>query len=324
MTNHRTTLARNVWCMLIACTGILLFPVSQLRAQLTPQALKVVVKLLTGAAAAESLSKSAQAYERRDFSKATVQQESETIRRLREQGIEANNAAVYSAMFSLDTNSNAVWWADYFSKADPFFLVDIEGQGTFLAPQIRYNYQGGPILDRVVAKDIPPGRRVVVRVMDDDTLSDEIWKSILRTRVDLTLDANAKATQYVQLSANVNGKLSVQLLPNAAPVVIDAPDQIATMSFLVPNTSDGRWVANGDLFDGNNTKVGTLQFSSVWNAQSEILAQTNKVNTAQQQQATSTRSMVFWGVFGAVLIVVFFSMFANKSKPSDGGTEQKP
>ena len=70
--------------------------------------------------------------------------------------------------------------------------------------------------------------------MDDDTLSDEIWKSILRTRVDLTLDANAKATQYVQLSANVNGKLSVQLLPNAAPVVIDAdpdpePDPNLTM-----------------------------------------------------------------------------------------------
>ena len=274
-------------------------------------ALKAVVKLLTGLAAADSLSRSAESFEQRELVGSKLTGESETLKRLREQGFQTSDAAVFSAMFSLDTNESAVYWADWFSKSDVFFLVDIEGEGTHLAPQIRFNYQGGPILDRIIATDIKPGRRVVVRVMDDDTLSDEIWKQILRTRIDLAVGADAYATSYLPVSAGVNGQFAVQLLPASAPVIIDAADHLATMSFTVPDTPDGRWLADGELFDGQGRRVGTLQFASVWSIRGET-------SVLQNEHRASTKWMVFWGATGFVLLSLFLAMILKPAASTSG------
>ncbi|HAC89552.1 MAG TPA: hypothetical protein DCF63_02810 [Planctomycetaceae bacterium] len=117
---HSRLAVHTIAFILLACAGMNCSVPRQAFAQGGDKAIKAVVQILTGAAAAESLGRFAQARERRDSSKALVQQESETLRRLRQQGVDSKDAAVYSAKFSLNTNVNAVLWSDYLSRADVF------------------------------------------------------------------------------------------------------------------------------------------------------------------------------------------------------------
>ena len=112
---------------------------------------------------------------------------------LRSQGLERSDNCIYSIYFK----TTGGFWSDFFSKPDIFFYVDIEGQGTFLVPQIHWNYAGEAVLDRVLARDVKPGTKIVVRVLDDDTSSDEIWNNILQTKLHVQLSPEIKLTRYV-------------------------------------------------------------------------------------------------------------------------------
>ena len=244
------------------------------------KAVQTIVKVLTGVGAAESMRRSGQSYEE-------YKHEDAILTQLRNQGVDANKSSVFSVYFS---TSGGVW-ADFWSHPDLFFVVDIEGQGTKLVPQIRYNYRGEPVLDVVVADIVPPGSRVVVRVLDDDTSSDVMWNSILQTRANLSVTPEVSATQFVSVTANASGQFAI-LDRN---VRIDAPDFIASAVFTVPETEDGRWVAEAQLIDGSQRNVGTLKFASLWSA----------IKQQEQKVGKSYGKFIFWGVIGLCLLFWF-------------------
>ncbi len=258
-------------------------------------AVQTIVKVLTGLGAAESMRRSGQSYEQ-------FKDEDAILTKLRSQGLDANKSSIYSIYFS---TSGGVW-ADFWTRPDLFFVVDIEGQSSQLVPQIRYNYRGEPVLDVLFADTVRPGSRVVVRILDDDTSSDAIWNSILKTRAHLSVTPEVNATKFVSLQANASGQLT--LLDDT--VIIDAPDFIAAASFAVPETKDGRWVADAKLVDSTRKEVGTLQFASLWSAPQELLEQ-------QQKVSTSFGKFIFWGVIGICLLVWFgWSVFSNPQDQS--------
>ena len=200
-------------------------------------------------AAAESLRRSA-----RDFE--GYQNQREILESLRSKGLGGPDSCIFSIYFNLKSG----FWSDFFTNPDLFFYVDIEGQGSFLVPQIRWNYGGGPVLDCVLARDVKPGTKIVVRVLDDDSWSDEIWNNILKTRVDFDLAPRIKVIKYVDVSVGYVGG-QIRLLDR--DVVIDVPDPIATAEFVVPESKDGIWVADGTLRDTSEGDAGKIQFACV-------------------------------------------------------------
>ena len=237
------------------------------------------MKLVVGGTAAYSASKakhSSEVFDKasRDAAKTAAdvelakakeaQFESLVLSKLRDQGLDASHDAIYSVYFTLNNDASSVYWADIFSKPDVFFYFDLEGHGTYLVPQIRYEYAGGPILDRVVAQEVRPGSKIVVRVMDDDTRSDEVWKSLLRTRVNLDVTGGLVATKVAAVQARASGQL--QVLSDSSQVILDPPDEIAAVTVTVPKTENGTWLAEGDLRDGSKRTVGSIQIACVWSA----------------------------------------------------------
>lgn len=241
------------------------------------------VKVLSGVAAAESMGRSASAIE-------GYQQERAYLDGLHSRGLDQSDDSIYSIYFKVKRGS----WADWFSDPDLFFYVDIEGQGSFLVPQIHWNYAGGPVLDRVLARDVKPGTKIVVRVLDDDSWSDEIWNNILKTRVSISVSPEIQANKYINISGYIGGK--IQLLDRN--VVIDAPDPVATAEFVVPETGEDFWVADGTLHDDSGNGVGSIQFACVRSARGEW-----------QQHASAAAewlgTAVFWLVLGSCLLIWF-------------------
>jgi hypothetical protein len=255
---------------------------------------KAGMKLLTGAAAAESMRRSAHGLESYRNEKAILQS-------LREKGLSESNDSIYSIYF----RTNGGYWADLFSYPDIFFYVDIEGQGSFLVPEIHWNYTGGPILDRVLARGVKPGTRIVVRVLDDDSASDQIWNSILRNRQDIQLGVEVRLTNWISIRPYIGGQ--IQLLDRN--VMIDAPDLVATAEFTVPDSNDGVWVADGTLHDENGSDVGKIQFACVWSAQGEL-------SRSEASVSNWLGSAVFWLVLGLCLLVWFLrQVFGRNASP---------
>lgn len=246
--------------------------------------LRTVVTVLTAAGAAESLRRSAHDLER-------FQKEDAILQDLKKQNVSTSNSAIYSVYLK----TTGGYWADLFSKPDFFLLVDIEGKGTFLVPQIRWNHAAStPILEKILSEHVSAGSRVVVRVMDDDTTSDAIWNQILKTRVNFRLSGGVALTKYISATAAAGGTL--QLLESKT--VMDAPETVATAEFVVPESQDGVWFMNGQLIDSSGADVGTVQLACIWSARAEVEAQT-------ETAASWFGSSVFWGVLGGCLLLVF-------------------
>ncbi|MDQ5886028.1 MAG: hypothetical protein QG628_425, partial [Patescibacteria group bacterium] len=180
---------------------------------------------------------------------------------------------------------------------------------------------GEPVLGTVVSETVRPGSRVVVRVLDDDTSSDVIWNSILKTRINWRIDAEVQSTgtKFVSLRANANGEFT--LLDRN--VTIDAPDLIATTDFIVPETQDGLWVTETQLIDSSRKNIGKLLFSSLWSAPQELTKQQKEIEQQQEKVSTSFGKYIFWGVIGIFLLVWFgWSVISNlkTNSPSDKNT----
>lgn len=255
--------------------------------------IETIVKVVTGGAAAESMRRSAHSFDQ-------YETERSILERLQEQGLDCSNDAIYSIYFKTDGG----YWADFWSKPDVFFYVDIEGLGSFLVPQIHNNYSGQHILDRILAKEVPPGSKVVVRVMDDDTTSDVVWNNILSTRVNIDVSSDLRVTQFIPVRSGASG--TIRLLDRQ--VTIDAPDYIAECVFEVPLTINGIWMADGQLQDEDGNSVGAIQMASVWAARRDFDEQANL--------ASSWRSSgVFWLVIGVCCFLWFLkSVFIPNKK----------
>ena len=292
---------------------------------------KAGVRLLTGAAAAESMRRAGNSsveysnaageadLARQEYERVRRQRIDGVIQQFRSQGLPDDQTTIYSIFLNIDYNAGSVYWADTFSNPDVFFVVEVEGAGQFMLPSIRNEYKGGPVLDRIVLPALRPGTRVIVRVLDDDTNGNEIWNSILRNKVNyrFTIDGAAlAATSVLRAQADIYG--GFQVLDTPQRLVLDGPDQLATVAFQIPDVQDKTWVADGELRDSNNQPAGQVQFSQVWNTQSELASLEReleqRVAKAEQKEATSFGWFIFWGVLGIVCLTWFYKSFTEKQR----------
>jgi hypothetical protein len=118
-------------------------------------------------------------------------------------------------------------------------------------------------------------------------------------------------TRYISINAGYVGG-QIQLLDRN--VVIDAPDPVANAEFVVPETKDGVWMADGTLHDENGSDVGKIQFACVWSAKADWQA---KVNSASGWLG----SMVFWLVLGSCLLIWFFRQVFTKGDSVPAGSK---
>ncbi|HEX4143082.1 MAG TPA: hypothetical protein VHY91_06000 [Pirellulales bacterium] len=295
--------------------------------------LKTVVRVLTGIGAAECMRRAGNEsvnhanasrdadIARHEYERVRKARVENVVRQFTSQGLQGTQNTIYSIFLNIDPNASSVYWADWFSKADVFFVAEIEGVGQFVLPNIRMGYAGGPVFDRIVLPELRPGTRVAVRVMDDDTTSDAIWRTVLQTRVNYRFDINGEAlyaTCGLKSSATASGAFA--LLDTPQRVVIDAPDQLATVLFSVPETAESAWVADGELRDSKNRPAGRVQFSQVWNTRLELAALESefeqRVAVATKEAASGFGWLVFWTVLGLGLAFWFYKSFSTKAAPA--------
>jgi hypothetical protein len=249
---------------------------------------KLIVTLLTGAAAAGA-AKNADAAN-------TLYQEKETLAdKLRAEGIDPADRAIYSAYFQLDKNADAIYWERIIGWPNVVLEVEIAGQGSFLIPRIDQGYQGQPILENLIGKYAAPGTRIIVHVLDDKAFQNDVWNSILQTKINFDVSEGVVANSLLRLSAQENG--SLQILDKDVEIV--SPICMATADFTVPNSSDGRWLADADFRDTDNNLVGKLQFQQMW---------CNPIAEAQQAHAR----YVFWMVLAGICALVFAKLLFSK------------
>lgn len=258
------------------------------------QALKVFITLLTGAGAAKAMEKADEAH-------AVYQQKDAVIQNLKSQGIDPTDGAIYSLYFSLNGDASSVYWADTLNKPDIYAVVQIEGDGTFLIPAIQNEYAGQALMNNLIHKHVSAGRRVLVHILDDDSFSDTVWNSILQSTIEYRATAEVSCRQFAGANVEASGK--IRLLDRN--MQLDAPDYIASAEFSTPSSADGRWLANGTLYDSQKRQVGKLQFAQIWRADPTLIP------SAAQAHSRS----VFWYVLGGVgLLVAVVVLFSRNQK----------
>lgn len=266
--------------------------------------LKWVAAITAGTAAAKS---AANADEADSFYKEQLN----IIQALKQKGIPPDNTSISSFYFSLDGNVSSVMWADIFNKPDIFATVEIEGHGRYIVPIMQYEYTGQPIMENLITEKIRPGSRILIHILDDDTLSDTIWNNILQTRIDCRISADVACTKMSKVHIEASGK--IRLLDKN--VVVAAPDMIATAEFRAPELPGSTgWRAAGPLFDSSNRKVGELHFAKIWEAdRQDILAAEEAVRKASRDAAVAHSKKIFWSIMGGVFILVTVAVLISKS-----------
>ncbi len=261
------------------------------------QALKWAFTLVTGAGAAKALGNADQAH-------AIYQQKDAIAERLKRQGIDPINGAVFSIYLSLNGDVSSVYWADIINKPDIYALVQIEGDGDYLVPAIQYEYAGQPIIENLFHKSVPAGRRVLVHIMDDDSFSNTVWNNILQSSVSYSVTTDISCSPVLKAKIEAGGKIRV-LDRN---MELDAADYIASAEFTSPSTSEDRWVANGVLRDSSNREVGKLQFGQVWRSHPEV------IQSATEEADTAHSNFVFWSALGVVGIAIFGKLIFSRTQ----------
>jgi hypothetical protein len=192
-------------------------------------------------------------------------------KQFRSQGLPESKTAIYSLFLNLDYNKRALYWADYLSGPDVFFVIEIEGIGKFITPQITREYKGGPIQCTLVLPVMKPNTRVIVRVMDDDTSSKDVWDSILLQKVAFRFTIDRESITplgLLKIGTEANG--TFQFLDGSKNILVNAPNQIATVEFQIPENNKSKWLADDELFDSSSQRVGNIQLSQIWNRQAEL------------------------------------------------------
>lgn len=283
--------------------------------KISPQAYKAAVTVVTGIFAVQA---TGEAVAQADI----VQEKDSILESLKSQGIAFDDPAIYSLYFDLNSDATSVYWADIVSKPDVFALIQIEGEGEYVLPQISNEYSGQPILDRIVRPEIQAGRKIIIHFMDDDTLSNEIWNSILQSKVNYRIDLNADASSQekshssgstssavglMKVSISANG--TIQLLNSKQ--IVDAQDYIASMEFTVPASPDGRWLANAKIIDSKGREVGNARFSQIWKPR----VPSPQAKVIKEETGKARKAMIIWGGLAIVCGAVFVKLlFFNSEK----------
>jgi hypothetical protein len=267
----------------------------------------IAIKVLTGAGAAKALELGSEA----DFRSSNAV---ESLVRLRSQGVDLYDGAIFSLYFKLNSDASSVYWSDIFSKPDIYFVVSIEGQGDFLIPRYANEYAGQPILEKIISKQIDPGQKIIIKVFDDDSTSDLIWNNILKAKITQDVTAGISASFPLAAVIGASGRIEVktktsvdfQFLAKEEHVTLDAPELVAVAEFLAPKTSEELWVADGLIVDQKNRQVGKFQFSQVWRAEPVI------VEEIQSEIEKEEGSKVFWYGIAVVFILIFGKLMITK------------
>ncbi len=289
-----TILMNKTRCVL--CLSMALFLCQTSLAQTAAKLLWATVKVVTGAAAITALSNAAEA-------KDIHEEKIDIIQRLRASGIDPTNGAIYSVYLSLNGNAEAIYWADLIGRPDVFIVISVEGRGSVLIPRVHHEYSGQPILENLIDRDYAPGTKVVISIFDDDSFSDSVWNGMVQTRVSLNLGASFQCGSGFEVKAGAAG--TIQLMNHMA--IIDPPDYLGGMEFVLPTDTSGGWFAEGKLHDGLNREVGVLGMKRVWKA--DVVAYEQQLEEAR---ATKKR-FILWGGFGIVLALVFGKMLISKN-----------
>lgn len=118
--------------------------------------------------------------------------------------------SLYSVSFAFNKSS----WADWFSDPDVFVVIEREGGPSILLPEIRYNWDGSLMILAFRCPTLPANGRCVIRLMDDDGTSNEVWNSILGSRLSLSLNATPSPNSFIagmDVIARAEGTVQVRL-----------------------------------------------------------------------------------------------------------------
>ncbi len=253
---------------------------------------KLIVTLLTGAAAAGAARNA-------DAANAIFKEKEIIVDKLRAEGIDPANRAIYSAYLQLDKNASAIYWERWVGWPNVVLEVEIGGQGSFLIPRIEMKYQGQPILENLIGEYAAPGTRVVIHVLDDKQFQNAVWNSILKAKINLNVSAGVVANKLLKLNAQADG--SFQILDKDMRIL--QPICMATAEFVVPESRDGRWLAEAVFRDTDNNTVGRLQFAQMWD---------NPIIEAREAHS----NYVFWIVVTGAMGLIFIKfLFSRQTKP---------
>ena len=165
----------------------------------------------------------------------------------------------YAFYMVLDKNASALYWADVWSRADIYAVVTIDGIGSYLLPDIRYDYSGEQIRWNIRIPVIPKGRKVLVQIYDDDSSSNELWNGILQARGRVMFDGGA-LVGGLKLDADFK---NINILDRT--ITLDARDYVCEFLFEAPSEGwfNRQWTAEGELRDSNNVAVGKIGFAQI-------------------------------------------------------------
>lgn len=214
------------------------------------KAINSIVTVVTGTAAVESFGNGL------ELNKTKLKYE-----KLKRQCLGVKTPILYSVFFSVKEGFfSKSLWADFdFSGADLFVKVSVEGNSSIIIPEIIRNYKGQQLQLNFVAEEFPPGSRVVVTILDDDSKKDVVWNEILRFRTSFSTKPNMPRA-FVAM--NVSGSRSINI-PDAG-VEIKKMDKIASISFVTPSSDKKHWNADGRLKDQFGITVGKLQLAKLY------------------------------------------------------------
>ena len=271
--------------------------------------LRRAVQVLTGVAAAESFARSGEAYVETSEIDATLQE-------LKSQYSNAEGSAVYS----LRMTTNGGYWSDFWSKPDLMFVLSTPETGRVIVPAVWFNHPPNvPVADQLICEHIAPGSRVDLYIYDDDSSSDEVWNSIMQSRFEVSASSGIKAAAPYFVDVSAAGSFRVL----HRDVTIDAPDFIASTSFVVPETEDGVWVTSTRFTDSNGETVGDLDLSCIWSGVHAASQRSEQITRETEDAKSAWKTAIFWGVLGAVLLAAFVaSLFRDGTASHSSPTEE--
>jgi len=203
--------------------------------------------------------------------------------------------SIYSVEFNFSRSS----WGDIWSRPDIFAVVEHEGGNSILIPDIVYNWDYSTKIYTFRCPTLPNGSHCVLRLYDDGTDSDIIWKNILSTKVNWSTSATAQSAilptrgvECMDVSATANGTISILNPTDKSAFHINAPDVIATARFTVPDAKPSdRWNMQG-VFTKSGTEMGKVSLTH-WHT-----------NRSDRFLRFVTPSLLFWSTLTIGFVVL--------------------
>jgi hypothetical protein len=194
------------------------------------------------------------------------------------------------AKYSLDVDLDGDAVSEFFGFIHPdiYFVIDIEGQGKFILPDVEYSFKGGQIMRSFLANNYKPGSKIKIDILDSDETSNAMLNNFLRTKV--TANGEINVNDAVRLSSSA----SIQLVQDGQTLVLNAPDTIYSGTVFTPKEG-AFFEAKGEISDGER-KIGSIKIKKEW----------------EEKVSKSIFSSVFYLIISLGLLVGLITYFYKK------------